>query len=343
MFVVHSTLYFWIFIIVFAAVIALYGFKGWFKLTSDNLYGQPLFWLSILGPLFSCFYFGVPVWSQSSFLISAAGYQHFYDISKIPLLLLASAVPFTAIIVSLHRTVQVEKQIATAEFKNKMDSYYAHNKYVTEAFSKISPAKPPFKRAQLHCLADDTSHQIIRPYALYKRVFPDSNANVGAKYGVNEKFINAVVQRFTALEKELYNLDEKFVDKFKNNTAKKTESDAIMQVRGRFFDIASLFQFNKRPKDINLFHTDMNNGPDIIAIMYEIRAYYYLTHKLCTEALDVIGVNNRNNKNIYAIFKRIFAYGDALENYVVKGTPFPDAVKQQAQSPANPPAAAGNP
>lgn len=325
MFVVHSTLYFWIFIIVFAAVIALYGFKGWFKLTSDNLYGQPLFWLSILGPLFSCFYFGAPVWSQSSFLISAAGYQHFYDISKIPLLLLASAVPFTAIIVSLHRTVQVEKQIATAEFKNKMDEFYSHNKHMVEAFSKITTHKLRFTKAKLHCLQEDKIFQITRPHSLYKRIFPTCSPLLGVNYAPDQKFRTGALTRFKRLDTSLLALTEVVLDAIGNNQVTSNEKKLLDDIKNALFSISVWFEFQGRPADINLIHFKPNTKrhPDLVSIVYEIRATYLLFNKICTDVMDTVGIDAISDKEMMQTLSSIFRHGKNIQNYVVKGTAIP--------------------
>lgn len=69
-----------------------YKYK-WYLLNEQNLIKQKLFWLSIGIPVLSFFYFGIFAWWGKVPVLSAHGYTRFYEISKFPLMLLASSVP----------------------------------------------------------------------------------------------------------------------------------------------------------------------------------------------------------------------------------------------------------
>ncbi|RWT91174.1 hypothetical protein DN590_19380, partial [Citrobacter freundii] len=126
--------------------ITLYFFydNKWYRLTEKSLLEQKLFWLSIGLPLFSFFYFGIFSWWGKTPVLSAHGYARFYEISKFPLMLLASSVPLGAIVNNIHRTIQTETQLLRTEnqielvkIKNKSDSFYAHQKSYAEIFKTV--------------------------------------------------------------------------------------------------------------------------------------------------------------------------------------------------------------
>ncbi|EJH1681437.1 hypothetical protein NCT36_004343, partial [Escherichia coli] len=110
-----------------------------YVLDHRSLFQQPLFWAAIGVPLFTSLYFGSFVWIDKihSFSLTSHGYERFLDISKLPLLILASAVPLVSIVNNLHRTKQTEKQISEAERKNRVDLYYNHMKFHLDLYKKI--------------------------------------------------------------------------------------------------------------------------------------------------------------------------------------------------------------
>lgn len=102
-----------------------------------SLTRQPLFWLAIGVPLVCFCVFGGIAWQGNSFHFSAAGFNSFIEISRLPLGLLALAIPLTALVTSMHRSVQMEKQITEAQNKNTADLYYAHKRFFLEQIKDI--------------------------------------------------------------------------------------------------------------------------------------------------------------------------------------------------------------
>lgn len=158
-------------------VFYLFYTKKWFILTERNLFTQKLFWLSIGYPLFSFIYFGIFSWWGKTPVLNAHGYARFYEISKFPLLLLASAAPLGAIVNNIHRTIQTEKQIEEAKRKNLSDSYYSHFKHVVDYFTNL-----PAKKLKLDLHYDNNFSQefsISYPVHLYKFIYNENSPSNG--------------------------------------------------------------------------------------------------------------------------------------------------------------------
>ena len=95
--------------------IGLFYFYGWFELNDNNLFKQPLFIASILLPFQYFILFGCWVWRDHSLQLTTDGFANFLNISKLPLLLLASSVPLASIVNNIHRTIQTASQIQSAK------------------------------------------------------------------------------------------------------------------------------------------------------------------------------------------------------------------------------------
>lgn len=150
-------------------------------LNDKNLVKQPLFWASIVAPLALFLYFGFFSWNGHNPQLDSNGLTNFYNISKIPLLFLASSVPLAAMVSNLHRTIQTEAQIIETKKKNTNDLYYSHFKFYTEAFSKI----PTYEFE----LSDSKKEvHLSHHFNLYRLIFPNYNLNENATTDVNDDF-----------------------------------------------------------------------------------------------------------------------------------------------------------
>ncbi|WP_298015537.1 hypothetical protein [uncultured Castellaniella sp.] len=87
-----------------------------------SLIEQPLFWVAICWPLGSFLFFGSFVWLEKTIQLNEQGYQNFIASSKLPITMLAMSVPLTALVASIHRSIQTAKQIEFVESKIKEDS-----------------------------------------------------------------------------------------------------------------------------------------------------------------------------------------------------------------------------
>ncbi|MCW2257839.1 hypothetical protein M2263_003930 [Providencia alcalifaciens] len=126
------------FSILFFVFFCMYCYRGYFPLTEKSLDKQKLFWAALIIPLLSCLYFGIPVWSNYSFDMSANGYSEFLKISTLPLYILASAPIFAAFVANTHRTIQTAKQITETEKKNKVDLVFSKYNFANERLSKVT-------------------------------------------------------------------------------------------------------------------------------------------------------------------------------------------------------------
>ncbi|MGR7129244.1 hypothetical protein ACU63N_07020 [Klebsiella aerogenes] len=126
-----------IYIILLSLLLIIFMWRKWYILDKRNLFQQKLFWISIGVPLFSFIYFGIFSWWGKTPVLSAHGYARFYEITKFPLLLLASSVPLASIVNNIHRTIQTEAQIQAAETKNAIDRHLAHEKNFVEKAKEV--------------------------------------------------------------------------------------------------------------------------------------------------------------------------------------------------------------
>ena len=181
--------------------------KGYFQLDDRSLLQQKLFWLSIFAPIASFIYFGFFVWIGKSPNISVHGYSRFYEISKFPLLLLASSVPLASIINNVHRTIQTEKQIRESERKNLSDSYYTHLKTMVDFFQSIPSKEVELKNGDTVILLKTI--KIEYPHHLYRTIYSLSNPNSGASLDYDSKFRENVVRAWAKITSEIKSLKDK--------------------------------------------------------------------------------------------------------------------------------------
>lgn len=208
-------------------IFTLYVFykKKWFELNDKNLFHQKLFWLSIIAPVFSFIYFGIFSWWGKPPILSAHGYYRFYEISKIPLLLLASSVPLASIVNNIHRTIQTESQIRASSAKNNADLYYSHLKYVCDSFATypklqtqtyiVDKSRPNTVTAEI----TDTEIGLYYPNSLYKSMFR-STPTTGPEYKASPIFISALLLRWEKLQN--------CIKKYKNNDDKNPQDFVIL-------------------------------------------------------------------------------------------------------------------
>ncbi|WP_259472859.1 hypothetical protein [Citrobacter portucalensis] len=188
----------------------LFYARKWYKLTEKSLFEQKLFWLSIGLPLFSFFYFGIFSWWGKSPVLSAHGYNRFYEISKFPLMLLASSVPLGAIVSNIHRTIQTETQLSRTEhqielvkIKNKSDSFYAHQKSYADIFKTVPSflVNREFNEHNIDIKYIELS--ISHPYILYMNIFTQSSIDNGYDKTVSKNFILRVEKYYKDINKSI--------------------------------------------------------------------------------------------------------------------------------------------
>lgn len=88
-----------------------------------GLFKHKVFWLSVFLPFLAGVLLGIPVWAGYELSLTKAGYDTFYDLSKLPLMIMALALPFGAIVARFHRTMQSARQIKDADNRDKYLQY----------------------------------------------------------------------------------------------------------------------------------------------------------------------------------------------------------------------------
>ncbi|HEJ0094989.1 TPA: hypothetical protein SLO54_003356 [Citrobacter freundii] len=168
--------------------LALWGIHSRYNLilNDKNLVRQPLFWCAIIIPTTLFLYFGLISWKDHGPQLNSDGLINFYNISKIPLLFLASSVPLAAMVANLHRTIQTESQIVETKKKNSIDLYYSHFKFYTESFQKI----PSF---ELNFNLISKTIRLTQYFSLYRKIFPNSNTNLNSSTTINQQFLKELL------------------------------------------------------------------------------------------------------------------------------------------------------
>ncbi|HHL9594566.1 TPA: hypothetical protein ACQ98W_004820, partial [Citrobacter braakii] len=187
--------------------------------TEKNLYTQKLFWLSIGFPLFSFFYFGIFSWWGKTPVLSAHGYARFYEISKFPLLILASTAPLGAIVNNIHRTIQTEKQIEEANRKGLSDSYYSHFKHIVDYFTSL-----PYKKITLdvsYHTKFEQEFKIAYPIHLYQFIY-NKNSPENGILNTNNLYMSQLSDTLVAI-----------VDELEHITPPKSTIDNNLQLQAR--------------------------------------------------------------------------------------------------------------
>lgn len=93
-----------------------------------SLIAQKLFWACLLIPCCLFLSFGYIAWQSYSIDLTSKGLEEFIKISKLPLALLSTAIPFGAIAASFHSTEQTGKQISNAKsaqaYEQQLQKYH---------------------------------------------------------------------------------------------------------------------------------------------------------------------------------------------------------------------------
>ncbi|WP_433691017.1 hypothetical protein [Kosakonia cowanii] len=227
------------------AFLTLFYAFGWFELSHKNLFNQPLFWISIIIPLFLFLSIGFWSWQGHSINFTSDGFNNFLTISKLPLLFLASSVPLTSIVNNIHRTIQTEKQIIEAEKKNISDSYFSHFKYTTELFESLKSQNIKWAASiksndlMYPITYDDTILTIKSPIRLYKKIFHHSNAFDGGNYNINIDYIAQIRQYWKNINTQFEKLlSSKAIYEYLERVTE--SSEAIVEINKHYLAICDL-------------------------------------------------------------------------------------------------------
>ena len=265
-------------------------------LDDRNLARQPLFWAAIFIPVVLFLAFSYPLWQHSTLAFNKDAYQNFLDNYKLPLYLLGTCVPLVAIVVSMHRTIQTERQLAHAQEqlnntnlqidltqrKNKTDSYYSHVKFITEALNSISRKPIPYLSKER--VIYEESLNIVQPYALYRRIFAESNIENGHSIEICLGIAKNLDDIFTRINDALQEASNP-------EFGPGVKLGSLIEIDKCIYDICSLLYLEYNPSDHLFFafsHTEVGiitlNSEDLLKSMLN-----YLFHTV-QQIADITGV-----------------------------------------------------
>lgn len=188
-----------------AMLATLFHYLHWFKLDDRQLFKQPLFILVTAYPVYLFILFGTWIWKDYGLSLSSEGYSQFLEISKFPLIILASSVPFGAIVSNIHRTIQTEKQIDDSGAKNRNDMYYGHIKFILDQFDKIkgkqiihdyvlekSSPSSQGSEPENKTIKMESCIFIKQPMDLYRKIYKNSSPQKSSNFEVCTDFLSVL-------------------------------------------------------------------------------------------------------------------------------------------------------
>ncbi|HEK0624814.1 TPA: hypothetical protein ACKRZV_001804 [Proteus mirabilis] len=186
---------------------------GFFSLNDSGLSKQPMFWIGVITPLILSSYMEYSILTTTDVSLSIQNIGKLFDLSKVPLYITALTPTFGIFIANIHRSIQTKKQIDTsltqinisnkqyatalnqfriAEKKNLSDGFYSHYKYISDEFKNIVLRE---KKDSEYKSLSEKKIIVTRPHALYKRIFPNSNMQLGFNNTISDVFIRNLTKR----------------------------------------------------------------------------------------------------------------------------------------------------
>lgn len=158
--------------------------------------------------------YGLWAWKDHSINFTSDGFNHFLEISKLPLIILASSVPLAAIVSNIHRTIQTEAQINSSETKNSIDRHFAHEKNFVDKIKEMTTfTMQNFvdESTKYHIHNEEektkllTSHEvkISNPYLLYSNIYTKSNISLNSDYSPDDEFKDRLLDILDIIENSL--------------------------------------------------------------------------------------------------------------------------------------------
>ncbi|MFJ5442666.1 hypothetical protein [Pectobacterium sp. CHL-2024] len=168
----------------------------WLKLDEKRLSQQWIFRLAIAIPFGISLLLCIPLWFETTFDFSSAGYAKFLSIFSLPIGVLSLSIPLVAIVAHIHRTIQTEVEIELINQKNVSERFHSHQKYVTESLSFI-------KGNKIQIRGYDIKLEISDPYSLYRDFFPNSSPDNGIILDTKESYALNIIVSLSDINKNL--------------------------------------------------------------------------------------------------------------------------------------------
>lgn len=275
---------------------------GWYKLTPKPLYKHSFFWASILLPItifFILAFFDV----TNGRVASKNGINH-YEISTFTFSVLALIIPIVSIIASIHRSIQTDEQIRVTEKKNESDKYYAHQKYIVEAFNSLNKHEVI---SSSNGKNNNRTISVSNPHKLYRQAFKNASPD-NANLTIN-KFIE---EGFTLFWQWTNNA----LCEVKRANSPQASANFIHQVEGRLVGLSrhlgvsrpfGPYSANIQYKGIDIT-TSFLNEDDFIRTMH---CYIEVTSEIC----DILNINLEFGKICIDVMNYIYGNVSILECY----------------------------
>ncbi|WP_261991492.1 hypothetical protein [Pseudomonas sp. SC3(2021)] len=155
-------------------------YRKWYVIDHSSLLRQGFFWWAIIVPVLSFFYFGCFAWSGYSVSLDSEGFNEFVSISKLPMGLLSLSIPFVAIVVGVHRSIQTREQIeattnqiAITKKKNSLDEYYAREKNFLDKCVFVEKRVGGLP-VSMSSGSEEHPFSLSAPHKLFKKIYLDA-------------------------------------------------------------------------------------------------------------------------------------------------------------------------
>lgn len=211
--------------------------QSFLQLDDRKLSEQWLFRLSILMPFIISIILCIPLWLETKFDFSSKGYDTFLNLYKLPIGVLSLSIPLVAIVAHIHRTIQTAEQIQSSRRKNTTDSFFAHHKFMIEAFGKIP--KKTLRVGQV-----DIEYGINDAYLLYDNLFRGSSY----ENGIIVERLNAITDK---LVDELNEINKRLVELRTLSLDEANNILALTQILYSIYDIERELSIIIPPKRTN--------------------------------------------------------------------------------------------
>lgn len=151
--------------------------RKWYVINHFSLLRQGFFWWAIVVPVLSFIYFGYFAWSGYSVSLDSEGFNEFIKISKLPMGLLSLSMPFVAIVIGVHRSIQTREQIEATtnqititKKKNSLDEYYAREKNFLDKCVFVEKRVGGLP-VSMTSGAEEHSFSLSAPHKLFKQIY----------------------------------------------------------------------------------------------------------------------------------------------------------------------------
>jgi len=234
----------------------------------------PLFWGSITLCVSLYIAFSLPIWINYEIDLSPTGYSNFIELTTLPTILLAIALPLIAAIARAHSTHQSAEQIAKTELNLKIEAHY---KYKDEFKSALQDLANSFSN----------SYKDYAPHISMQNMFYEVHEYCNG-YDIpdlNHSRIFKLVDSLTTIDKNVRIINQASqVENSDNQTSRKDIISSIEELTPSIIDLEkSIFNIRINYRNIE---------PENIKIMELRLDEIYLLGKLMKSILfEIIDIN----------------------------------------------------